>query len=228
MPVLENLELQIDADAVLHGQGADPAVLRLRRPALVELAEQAIQEGLPLVTPRVIYKTFEIRDVRHDLLKFAGGGQLSGKFITQHLAQACQVHVLLCSIGSSLERFADQKWSSSSVYSLALDGVGSAAVEALANAACRFLEEQALELGWKSSIPLSPGMVDWSVEEAQPQIFQLLKQEPLEVSLNSSLIMVPRKSLSMVVGIGPDMSITVRTCEYCNLRDVCRYKRQFA
>jgi hypothetical protein len=228
MPVLENLKLQIDADAVLRGQGADPAVLRARRPALVKLAEQAIQEGLPLVTPRVIYKTFEIRDVRHDLLKFAGGGQLSGKFITQHLAQTCQVHMLLCSIGSSLERFADQKWSSSSVYSLALDGVGSAAVEALANAACRFLEEQALELGWKSSIPLSPGMVDWSVEAAQPQIFQLLKQEPLEVSLNSSLIMVPRKSLSMVVGIGPDMSITGRTCDYCNLRDVCRYKRQSA
>jgi len=228
MPVLENLELQIDADAVLRGQGADPAVLRLRRPALVELAEQAIQEGLPLVKPSVVYKTFEVQEVRHERLTFAMGGQLAGKLITHHLAQARQVHVLLCSIGSSLESFADERWSSSAVYSLALDGVGSAAVEALANAACRRLEDQALEQGWKSSIPLSPGMVDWSVEQAQPQIFHLLEEEPLEVSLTSSYIMLPRKSLTMVVGVGPDLSITGRTCDYCNLRDVCRYQKHYA
>ena len=157
MPVLENLELQIDADAVLRGQGADPAILRLRRPALVDLAEQAIQEGLPLVRPRVVYKTFEVQEVRHERLMFADGGQLAGKLITRHLAQARQVHVLLCSIGATLESFADEKWSSSAVYGLALDGVGSAAVEALANAACRHLEDQALEQGWKSSITSQPG-----------------------------------------------------------------------
>jgi hypothetical protein len=228
MPVLENLELQIDADAVLRGQGADPAVLRVRRPALVNLAEQAIQEGLPLVRPRVVYKTFEVQAVRHDRLVLAGGRQLTGKLIARHLAQALQVHVLLCAIGSALEGFADEKWSSSAVFGLALDGVGSAAVEALANAACRHLEDQALESGWKSSIPLSPGMVDWSVEEAQPQIFRLLEDEALEVILTSSFIMVPRKSLTMVVGVGPDMSITGRTCDYCNLRDVCRYQKHYA
>jgi hypothetical protein len=228
MPVLENLDLQIDGDAVLRGQGADPALLRARRPALANLAEQAIEEGLPLVEPRVVYKTFEVQDVRHERLTFTGGGQLSGKLITAHLVQARQVHVLLCSIGSSLERYADETWSSSAVYSLALDGVGSAAVEALANAACRRLEDQALEQGWKSSIPLSPGMVDWPVEDAQPQIFHLLEEEQLDVSLTSSFIMVPRKSLTMVVGIGPEMSLTGRTCDYCNLKDVCRYQKHYA
>jgi hypothetical protein len=228
MPVLEDLELQIDADAVLRGQGADPVILRARRPVLVDLAEQAIREGLPLVKPTVVYRTFEVQDVRHERLTFAGGGQLAGDLITRHLAQARQVHVLLCSIGSSLESFADETWSSSAVYSLALDGVGSAAVEALANAACRRLEDQALEQGWKSSVPLSPGMVDWSVEEAQPQIFHLLGEETLEVSLTSSYIMLPRKSLTMVVGIGPDMSMAGRTCDYCNLRDVCRYQKHYA
>ena len=124
MPVLENLELTIDADAVMRGQGADPAVLRLRRPALANLAEQALQEGLPLIEPSVIYKTFPVQEVRHERLIFAGGGQLSGKLIAHHLAQARLVHVLLCSIGDSLERYAAEVWSSSAVYSLALDGVG--------------------------------------------------------------------------------------------------------
>ncbi len=228
MPILENLELHIDADAVLRGQGADPVVLRARRPALANLAEQALQEGLPLVEPCAVYKTFQVQEVRHERLIFAGGGQLSGKLIAQHLAQARQVHVLLCSIGSSLERYAEAAWNSSTVYSLALDGVGSAAVEALGNAVCRRLEDQAAEQGWKSSIPLSPGMIDWTVQEGQPQIFQLLKGESHVVSLTSSYIMLPRKSLTMVVGVGPDLSITGRTCDYCNLRDVCRYQDHYA
>lgn len=227
MPVLENLELHIDADAVMRGQGADPAVLRLRRPALANLAEQAIQEGLPLVEPSVIYRTLPVQEVRHERLIFPGGEQLTGKLIAHHLAKARQVHILLCSIGDSLERYAEEVWSSSAVYSLALDGVGSATVEALANAACRKIEDQAAEQGWKSSIPLSPGMMDWTVEEGQPQIFHLLQGEPLQVSLSDSYIMQPRKALTMVVGVGPDMDMVGRTCDYCNLRDVCRYQTHY-
>jgi len=228
MPVLENLELHIDADAVLRGQGADPAILRARRPALANLAEQAIEEGLPLVEPSVIYRTFPVQEVRHERLIFPGGEQLSGMLIAHHLAKARQVQVLLCSIGDSLERYAEEVWSTSAVYSLALDGVGSAAVEALANAACRKIEDQAAERGWKSSIPLSPGMMDWTVQEGQPQIFRLLQDEPLQVSLSDSYIMQPRKALTMVVGIGPDMDSVGRTCDYCNLRDVCRYQTHYA
>jgi hypothetical protein len=224
MPVLENLELQIDVDAVLRGQGADPAVLRARRPALVNLAEQAIQEGLPLVEPRVTYRKFLVQGMRHERLMFEGGGQLAGKLIADHLAAAREVYVLLCSIGSSLERYAEETWSESSVYSLALEGTGSAAVEALANAACCHLEELAAEQGWKSSIPLSPGMLDWSVEQGQPQIFSLLEGEPVEVKLTPSFIMVPRKSLTMVVGMGPEMATGGSTCDYCNLKLVCRYQ----
>jgi hypothetical protein len=114
----------------------------------------------------VIYNTFPVQEVRHERL-ISAGGYLSGKLIAHHLAQARQVHVLLCSIGDSLERYAAEVWSSSAVYSLALDGVGSAAVEALANAACRRLEDWAVEQSWKSSIPLSPGMVDYSEEPSR-------------------------------------------------------------
>lgn len=224
MPILGKLELQVDVNAVLRGQGADPAILRARRPGLAVLAEQAIREGLPLVEPSVVYKTFEVQEVRHERLIFTGGRHLNGRLIGQHLAIARQVYVVLCSIGSTLERYADEMWNSSAVYSLALDGVGSAAVEALANAACRYIEDHVAEKGWKSSIPLSPGMVDWPMEDGQPQIFHLLEGELLDVSLTPSYIMVPRKSLTMVVGVGPEMSVVGRTCDYCNLRDVCRYQ----
>jgi len=203
MPNLENLELIFDADAVLRGQGADPLVLRQRRPALARLADQALEEGFPLLEPYVLYKEFDVQALRHEKMIFEQGGQLSGKLISQHLTQAKKVYVILCTVGESIDQYAAEMWNESSTYSLALDGVGSAAVEALANAACHRFEIQEQQRGWQTSIPLSPGMIDWPVVEGQPQIFDLLRDESPPVELNSSYIMIPRKSLTMVLAAGP-------------------------
>ena len=227
MPVIRDLFPTFDVDDVLRGQGADPAVIRERRPALALQAEQAIQEGLGLLEPRVVYRTYQVAGVRHEGLELEGGSKLKGKLIAQHLAQAKQAHILVCSIGSLLEQYAQEMWADSPTYSLALDGVGSAAVEALANAACRRFEDQAFEHGWQASIPLSPGMIDWPVDEGQPQIFQLLQGEPLEVMLTESMIMLPRKSLTLVLGVGPEMATGLRTCDYCSLKEVCRYQDHY-
>jgi hypothetical protein len=227
MPNLQKLSLDFDADAVLRGQGADPRVIRTRRPALAQLAEKALKEALPLLEPKVIYNEFVVQGVIHDRLILENGEQLKGKLIVEHLAQARKVYILLCTIGSSIEQYASDVWDSSATYSLALEGVGSAAVEALANAACRYFEISAQEQGWQTSIPLSPGMIDWPVEEGQPQIFRLLERENILVELSPSFIMMPRKSLTMVVGAGPALSASGRACEYCNLRDVCRYQDHY-
>lgn len=46
-------KLDVDVDMVLRGQGADPAVIRQRRPCLVALARQALVEGMQ-------YKSFSM------------------------------------------------------------------------------------------------------------------------------------------------------------------------
>lgn len=238
MPYLPPLPLHLDADAVLRGQGADPAVLRARRPALVNLAQQALDEALPLVEPRALVREFDVEGARHERLLLHGVApsgdrlEIAGKLIARHLGRARKLYVLLCTLGGSLEQYAEEMMSESPVYALAIDGVGSAAVEALANAACRYLEDQAAALGWKCSIPLSPGMIDWPVDEGQPQIFRLLETDdaadgPLPARLTASYMIAPRKSLTMVVGAGPDIEMAGRTCDFCNLRDVCRYQDHY-
>lgn len=227
MPTLTHLIPEVDIDSVLRGQGADPAVIRRRRPALVYMAAQALAEGLPLIEPIVIYRQFNVSAVQHEQLHLEGGQRLRGKLPVQHLAQAKQITVLLCGIGASLEQYSDEMWAESAGYALALDGVGSAAVEALANAACRHFEDQARLQGWQTSIPLSPGMIDWSTLEGQPEIFRLLGDEPMPVQLTESCLMMPRKSLTMVLGSGPDMTTGGRTCDFCYLRDVCKYQDHY-
>jgi hypothetical protein len=105
--------------------------------------------------------------------------------------------------------------------------VGSAAVEALANAACKHFEVQANALGLKSSIPISPGMVGWPVDEGQPEIFAILEPAQVNVSLSEHGLMTPRKSLTMVMGFGTEMQTSGKTCDYCAMRETCRYQDHY-
>lgn len=228
MPVVTDWDLEIDVDGVLRGQGADPAAIRARSPHLVETAAQALDESRPLLRPQVIYERFPIEVLRHEKLQLAGGGSLQGPLIAQHLGRAREVIVLLCTTGTALENLVSAAMSGDRmVYGLALDGVGSAAVEALANQACRRFELEAEAQGYQTSIPLSPGMMGWSVADGQPQIFSLIDAGAIGVTLTGSSIMVPRKSLSMVIGIGENIGIARRTCDFCAMKDTCRYQDHY-
>jgi hypothetical protein len=228
MPVLRNWQLIIDVDQVLRGQGADPAAIRQRSPNLVDLAECAIEDGTPLLKPELLYRRLKVDDVIHDRIRLEDGGELRSKLLVEHLAPASEVIVILCTIGSDLEDKISHVMTTDLIYALALDGLGSAGVEALANAACRQFEIEAEEQHLEATIPLSPGMIDWSVEEGQPQIFDLLPVVEIGVKLTPSWVMMPRKSLSMVMGIGEQLTQSGTTCDYCNMRETCRYQDHYA
>jgi len=76
MPVLDRWDLDISADDVLREQGGDPAAIRSRRPFFVELAEKALEEGLPLLRPVVLYQRFGVEKVSHQRLLLSGGGKI--------------------------------------------------------------------------------------------------------------------------------------------------------
>jgi hypothetical protein len=228
MELQQKLELIFDVDAVLRGQGADASILRARRPGLVKVAEDAMQESLSLLMSKVVYQEFVVEGVKHESLLLERGQKIESKLIAQQLAAASKIIVILATIGVELEERVSKIWEADMVYALALDGAGSASVEALANAACLYFENQAAEEGLQASIPFSPGMVDWTVATGQPQIFKLLGEVGTIVNLTSSFIMIPRKSLTMVMGFGADMKSSGRTCDFCIMRGTCRYQDHYA
>lgn len=227
MPLWNTTDIEFDVDAVLRGQGADPDVIRARSPRLVGISEQALEEGRPLLKPHTLYREIDVEVLRHERLILKDGQTLTGELVSEHLGPAEQVVLILCTVGEALEAHATEISKEDIVYGLALDGVGSAAVEALANAACKHFEDQAEARGWQSSIPISPGMVGWSVEKGQPEIFGILEPAQINVSLTEYGLMIPRKSLTMVLGFGPTMITGGRTCDFCAMRETCRYQDHY-
>lgn len=224
MSDLPPLELIFDADDVLRAQGGDPAAVRSRNPAFADIAERALAEAVPLLQPRVSYQRLAVERLTHERVALADGNVLSGPLVAQHLASASDVVVLVCTIGPALETRADEVMAGDMLYGLALDGVGSAAAEALAEAACHYFEKQAVDQGWRASVPISPGMVGWPVGEGQQQVFRVLSATDNGVTLTTTGMMVPRKSLSMVIGLGPNVSDSGSACDYCSMSDRCRYR----
>ncbi|MEJ5200663.1 MAG: hypothetical protein WHV66_00405 [Anaerolineales bacterium] len=221
--LLDNFKLPITADMVLRGQGAEPAVICARRPQLADVAETALQKGLPLLAPLAITRRMSVVSVRHQRIDLEGGF-LTGELPAQKLAVAREVFIVLCTIGIALERYASEVYRYDPALGLALDSLGSVAVDALAAEVCRRIADEAQALGLQTTFPISPGLVGWELGVGQRQIFSLLKPDPGLIRLEYSGQMIPLKSTSLVIGWGEDVDHTSSTCDYCAVRFNCRYQ----
>jgi hypothetical protein len=224
--VLRTWALQVDVDGVLRAQGADPERTRARGSAAVGVAADALSEGLPLIEPAVAYERLPVASFRHRklLVGASGDGRLSGPLVARHLHSAHEVVALVCTIGSGLEARAASWMKRDPARGVALDAVGSAAVEQLAMLASAYVDEQAAAGGFCTTIPLSPGLIGWPLDTGQRQVFALVDAAAIGVALTDGSMMTPRKSRSLVIGVGPHVLRDGDVCDYCAMRETCRYR----
>jgi len=218
-----DFDLSINVDDILRGQGADPEKLRLRKPSLVDAAEFARAEGLPHIHPIALVRKVMVKAHSHDRLLLDDSTKLTGPLVTQHLAGAQRVAAVVCTIGAELEDMSARLFDNDPLLAFALDGLGNAAVEQLGQQVCQRIGEQAQVDGLTASTPLSPGEPDWPAEIGQPQIFALVEAAEIGIQITPGGMMIPKKSISFVLGIGPEMSQS-EPCEVCGLRESCRYR----
>jgi hypothetical protein len=218
-------DLRLDEDAVIRGQGADPQVIRERKPVLLDIAARALEIGKNLLSPQVFIRELNVVAFKHQKLILEDDFSFNGSWITSQLAPADSIYAILCTIGEGIEKETQQQLDNDMLLGLALDGVGSAGVEALAQLACRHIEELALQAGQKTTVPFSPGMINWSVDEGQPVIFDMLSSINNVVTMSPSFMMSPRKSLSMLVGVGKKLGEKGTTCDYCAMQGTCKYRQ---
>jgi hypothetical protein len=167
-----------------------------------------------------------VREFRHERVLLEPNGQLSGPLVAEHLHAAKSVVAAVCSIGPELEQAVSRCFAEDPALSMALDAFGSAAVDLVASAMCARVDAEADAQGVRTTIPLSPGLVGWPVASGQSQIFALVDGASAGVSLTKGFMMLPRKSTSMVIGIGPEVDHAGESCDYCSMAETCRYRQE--
>jgi hypothetical protein len=181
---------------------------------------------LHLIDPAFAYELYSISEVQPDRLCLENDIVLHGELLPSILSSAKQLAVAICTIGPHLEeKVAAHFARHEPLCGFMLDGIGSAALDSLVQEACQFIKRERLPRGYQASSPLNPGMHRWPLSD-QWQIFQLVPAEQIGVHLTSSTMMVPRKSISMAIGMGPELPTWTKaeTCARCTLSATCPYR----
>ncbi|HEY4711937.1 MAG TPA: hypothetical protein VIH69_04585 [Dehalococcoidia bacterium] len=226
MPVIRDISLSLKTENVLRRQGL--GVGAKVRPEIKILIRKllATVKKAHLLEPAVAYEIYTITELSQWQSSLEGKPEVRDSLLSSLLPRAKELAVAVCTIGPRLEKQVTEYASQGKpLRGTLLDGIGSAAVDSLTEEVCKLITEEALSRGYEASSPINPGMPGLPITE-QWQLLKMVPAGEIGVSLTSSGIMVPRKSVSMVIGIGPQMAKWTRAevCARCHLKKTCPYK----
>ncbi|MFC1583920.1 vitamin B12 dependent-methionine synthase activation domain-containing protein [Fibrobacterota bacterium] len=217
-------ELDISREQVETSLGYKPA-------APPELISQVIEEVLKSADEYCQIKGgYRITDGL-TILKDGTGIQIkdaefsTGKIITGRLKKAGQAALFACTAGSGasgwIRRLFEQK---EELRGYIADAVASEAVEAAMDRIQDILAGRMREKGMKITDRYSPGYCGWPVTD-QHTLFALLGKNFCGISLTKTALMIPMKSVSGIIGLGPDVKRTGYACNKCEVEQ-CLYRER--
>ncbi len=222
---MDGLTFEVDPHEVLRLQG-------YRRPSdvptpeVLEILDSGMGEARRLFQPRWMYREFPVESVGPDGCQLQAELRLLIQGIAERWGSIQSLGLAVCTIGGAIEDriealFAEREFP----LAFMLDSLGSAATEALAEGIHRQLCADRLAHGLKVTPRESPGYPRWVIED-QRKVFSLLPMETIGVELNPYCVMIPRKSISFAVGVGPEarMGSSFSPCQSCDMRG-CAYRR---
>ncbi len=226
MPVIRDIPINLKTKEVLRRVGfRRHSKIRPEIKSLI-LELLASVKNAHFLEPIMAYEIHLITEMSHRQLFLEGNVVVDGPLLPSLLPEAKELAVVVCTIGSRLEKQVTNYFKQDEpLRGVLLDGIGSAAVDSLTEEICKLITVEASSRGYQAGSPVSPGMPGLPITE-QWQLLKMVPAQKIGVSLTSSGTMVPRKSASMVIGIGPQMKTWTRAevCGRCSLAKSCPYR----
>ncbi|WP_106827908.1 vitamin B12 dependent-methionine synthase activation domain-containing protein [Parabacteroides pacaensis] len=136
--------------------------------------------------------------------------------ICSYLQKARQIAVFICTAGEGFtQKAVTYNQQGDYLKGYITDTFGSLVVEKAMDYIQSELDKQMQKNGMKITNRYSPGYCNWEVND-QKQIFDLLPEKACGISLTNSCLMVPIKSVSGIIGIGPEVRKNDYGCDICN------------
>ena len=154
---------------------------------------------------------------------------IEGAKIRDHLAAAEKVIFLAVTIGEKVEEaitahFQEGKYS----HSLLLDAAATTAVEQAADDLEKTIRQKMEPLGYEMLWRFSPGYGDWDIR-FQPEMIRLSQAGAIGISLTESMMLLPRKSITAVIGLVPKQKakipVSKHSCQICAKTDCLSRKK---
>jgi len=223
MPILKDLPFSLSADTLARSLGEHGS-----EPAFLEPVTRVVEMVEDLASPAAAYEVLPVQEVGDSYAVVSQDTRLNLGPHADLLAPAREAFVFLVTLGPAVEERVEQLLKGGDT----LEGylLDSAAIMTLGLASDnlkQMIEARATELGWGVGRRLAPGsLVGWPLRD-QDNLVSLLPIQEIGVSITKSHVLVPHKSATGLVGIGPGYEEhTVGTvCYLCNLRATCWRRR---
>ncbi len=227
MPVIRDIPLSLKyTEEVLRRQGlGGGARVRNEIKSLILELLASVKKG-HLLEPAVAYEYYPITGMIPSQISLGGDKAIQAPLLPATFPEAKELIVLVGTIGPKLEKqVTDYSKSGGALRGMVLDGIGTAAVDMLIQEALKSIAGEVSSRGYEISSPVNPGMPGFPITE-QWNLLELAPAQEIGVSLSSSGVLIPRKSTSMVIGIGPKMIrwTQAEVCQRCSLKETCLYK----
>jgi hypothetical protein len=219
--VMKGFELVMEEELFFEEQGG-----ALKRPSMQAAARAGLARAVELVDPAMVYDWFPVGQVAAKTAEIGGLTFQLGRH-ADLLEPAESAMLAVVTVGPRLEAESRRlQAAGKALDAYMLDAAGVFGVGLLLHKVHGLVEEEAAQRGWGVGAELAPGQLSgWSISE-QLLVAQLLDVTGIGVSVTDSGILVPQKSASLMVGIGSGYeSSEVRSpCEFCDVRETCRFK----
>ncbi len=222
--LVTNNRIDIDRQQVLHniGYGTDYKLST----RIASLIDEYVENAYYLIEPSYSCVIRDIEYVQGSIVVIEGSIIFESQVIAPLLEQCEKAAVFLVTIGEHLEETACRLAEDGLiVQATVLDAIGSVAVERVADFVQGRIGEVASAEGLCISQRFSPGYCDWDIGQ-QRTVFWAVSGDSVGIHLTDGCLMIPRKSISGVIGIGPrDGNVeNYNPCKTCDKHD-CQGRR---
>jgi hypothetical protein len=228
MKIIKDLKLDLDKEEILRYQGYSRKKVKEPNQNILRITGEEINRGYSLFKPQGIYSLIKIKSSALEgrinlenglIFRFA-------KSIIKQLKGASHLLVGVVTIGDLLEKKVSELFSQGEYpRALALDVIGTVAVEDFSRKVRKLARQEVIEQGFKTSRHFSPGYSGWEVSQ-QEIVFKSIPSDNIGVRLSKGFMMLPQKSLSWVIGVGKEIIVSSEEenkCKDCQSK-YCNYK----
>lgn len=220
---MEGKDFKVNKDEVLRYLGYRGQEIDC---SLHSLIDSMIKEIKEICEIRFIYKSYAIQKI-DEVIKLENSSIcLSGESINNHLANSETAIVMAATLGNKVdiriryyEKIDMQK-------AIILDSCATTLIEEVCDAVEKEIVDKFKEQG-SLNFRYSPGYGDLTLD-CQKDILQSLEtQKYMGLNCNSHNILIPRKSVTAIMGVvaKDEHRETKRGCEYCRLKDSCDFRK---
>ncbi|WP_415275095.1 vitamin B12 dependent-methionine synthase activation domain-containing protein, partial [Clostridium perfringens] len=192
-----------------------------------DIVDSCIDECKEIADYRVTYREYCLEEY-NDRLSILGTKKfLNGISIKRHLKRCHKVILLGVTLGHEIERAINKYEKIDLLKALILDACATAAIEEVCNEIGEAIKEKFEGRNEFIRERFSPGYGDFSIEFQKDFLELIDGQRAIGLNLTESNILIPRKSVTAIIGVSKYKSseVFIRICAKCSFYTKCNYRK---